>query len=117
MGLSIYIDKYKKNGEFKELLFFKKVNFLLPFFDYTENYEDIEINKQQVEDLVNTCKQVLKEKPKAKTLLPNTEGFFFGSTEYDEMYFDNVKLVLQRFQHLLKTFNFEKDKLIMSCSW
>lgn len=32
MGLSIYIDKYKKNGEFKELLFFKKVNFLLPFF-------------------------------------------------------------------------------------
>lgn len=117
MGLSIYIDKYKKNGELKELLFFKKVNFLLPFFDYTENYEDIEINKQQVEDLVNTCKQVLKEKSKAKTLLPNTEGFFFGSTEYDEMYFDNVKLVLQRFQHLLKTFNFEKDKLIMSCSW
>ena len=79
--------------------------------------EDIEINKQQVEDLVDTCKQVLKEKSKAKTLLPNTEGFFFGSTEYDEMYFDNVKLVLQRFQHLLKTFNFEKDKLIMSCSW
>ena len=117
MGLSIYVGKYKKNGEFKELLFFKKVNFLLPFFDYTENYEDIEINKQQVEDLVDTCKQVLKEKSKAKTLLPNTEGFFFGSTEYDEMYFDNVKLVLQRFQHLLKTFNFEKDKLIMSCSW
>ena len=41
MGLSIYIDKYKKNSEFKELLSFKKVNFLLPFFDYTENYEDI----------------------------------------------------------------------------
>lgn len=93
------------------------MNFLLPFFNYVENYEDIEINKQQVEDLVDTCKQVLKEKSKAKTLLPNTEGFFFGSTEYDEMYFDNVKLVLQRFQHLLKTFNFEKDKLIMSCSW
>lgn len=32
MGLSIYFDKYKKKGEFKELLFFKKVNFLLPFF-------------------------------------------------------------------------------------
>lgn len=95
----------------------KKVNFLLPFFNYTENYEDIEINKQQVEDLVNICKQVLKEKSKAKTLLPNIEGFFFGSTEYDEMYFDNVELVLQRFQYLLKTFNFEKDKLIMSCSW
>lgn len=95
----------------------KKWIFYFHFFDYTENYEDIEINKQQVEDLVDTCKQVLKEKSKAKTLLPNTEGFFFGSTEYDEMYFDNVKLVLQRFQHLLKTFNFEKDKLIMSCSW
>ena len=115
MGLSIYIDQYKKNGEFKELLFFTKVNFLLPFFDYTENCEDIKINKQQVEDLADTCKQVLK-KLKAKTLLPNTEEFFFGSTEYDEMYFDNIKLVLQRFQHLLKTFNFEKDKLIMSCS-
>lgn len=67
MGLSIYIGKYKKKEEFKELLFFRKVNFLLPFFDYTENCEDIEINKQQVEDLVDTCKQVLKEKSKAKT--------------------------------------------------
>lgn len=117
MGLSIYIGKYKKKEEFKELLFFRKVNFLLPFFDYTENCEDIEINKQQVEDLVDTCKQVLKEKSEAKTLLPNTKGFFFGSTDYNKMYFNNVKLVLQQFYHLLKTFNFEKDKLIMSCYW
>lgn len=117
MGLSIYVGKYKKNREFKELLFFRKVNFLLPFFNYTENCEDIEINKQQVEDLIYTCKKVLKEKSKAKILLPNIEGFFFGSTEYDKIYFDNVKFVLQQFQHLLKIFNFEKDKLIMSCSW
>lgn len=29
----------------------------------------------------------------AETLLPTMEGFFFGSTDYDEYYFEDVKEV------------------------
>lgn len=49
-------------GEFgmTEVAYFRKVNFLLPFFDYEENCSDLEISKCQVEDLVARCNLILE---------------------------------------------------------
>jgi hypothetical protein len=44
-----------------------------------------------LEELRNTCKTVLEDRTKAVELLPTQSGFFFGSTEYDEYYFDDLK--------------------------
>ena len=46
--------------EMKEVAYFRKVNFLLPFFDYEENCSDLEISKCQVEDLVARCNLILE---------------------------------------------------------
>ena len=46
-----------------------------------------------VEELLEACKQVLADHSKAEELLPTCDGFFFGSTDYDEWYFDDVKEV------------------------
>ena len=109
--------------------YFRKVNFLIPFFDYEDDCSYVEIDKEQVEKLVKTCDLVLKCKPqegknltkKAKdevrTLLPTTDGFFFGSTDYDDWYFEDVKYVKDTFSELLKTFNWEENALFMCCSW
>ena len=57
-------DAYKSfnmgNFEMKEVAYFRKVNFLLPFFDYEENCSDLEISKCQVEDLVARCNLILE---------------------------------------------------------
>lgn len=36
------------------------------------------------------CKQVLEDRSLAEELLPTRVGFFFGSTEYDEDYFNDL---------------------------
>ena len=41
--------------------------------------------------LRNLCEMVLLKKYKACDILPTQEGFFFGSTEYDDLYFEQIK--------------------------
>lgn len=42
--------------------------------------------------LLNVCKKVLSNPKKyANTLLPTQSGFFFGSTDYDEDYLDDIR--------------------------
>lgn len=49
--------------ERKEVAYFRKVNLLIPFFEYGENCSDLTITKDQVEDLIRVCGDVLvKEK-------------------------------------------------------
>ena len=54
---------------------------------------------------------------KAKELLPTQEGFFFGGTEYDEYYFENVKKTLNDLQIIDKSFDFENNYLVYGSSW
>jgi len=55
--------------------------------DCKEYYLTIEHLKK----LLSICQQVIKDPSKASELLPSESGFFFGSTEYDEWYYEDVK--------------------------
>ena len=46
-------------------------------------------------DLLNRCAEVLADRSKASELLPTTDGFFFGGTEYDDWYFNSLKNTIQ----------------------
>jgi hypothetical protein len=48
------------------------------------------VTAKQLEDLLDTCKEVLDNKDKAPELLSSQEGFFFGGTDYDEYYFGDI---------------------------
>lgn len=91
MGLDIFFDKTKTVN----LGQFRKVNFLISFFEkeYGEvrNVCPIQIHKGDIEKLLNYCNKVLDNHSLAPTLLPCTEGFFFGNTDYNEYYFEDVK--------------------------
>lgn len=93
MGLDIFFTKRKSNN----IGYFRKVNFLVKYFEElgfdVENQTPFEISREDAEVLLSRCKQVLKKHSLAEELLPTTEGFFFGSTDYDEAYFDDVKAV------------------------
>ena len=93
MGLDIYFTKRKS----EEIVYFRKVNFLVKYFEDlgfdVENQIPFRISKEDTEVLLSRCNQVLEDHSKASELLPTMNGFFFGSTEYDEYYFKNVKEV------------------------
>lgn len=79
--------------------YWRKANAIHSWFvencgDGIDNCQPIEVEKDKLIELSNICKAVLKDHSKANDLLPTQEGFFFGSVEYDNYYFDDVKKTL-----------------------
>lgn len=75
------------------------------------------VNKRDIETLLDTCKQVLENHSLAEKLLPVTEGFFFGSYEYDEYYFEKIKETVEICEKILKEFDFDTNYLIYDEWW
>jgi hypothetical protein len=49
------------------------------------------VERSQLQTLINLCKEVLNNKEKALELLPPTNGFFFGSNETDDWYWESLE--------------------------
>lgn len=97
MGLDLWFQKRRKE-ETEELKYFRKVNFLVQFFEDrgydVENCVPLKITKEDTYNLKECCEQVLGDHSLAETYLPTCAGFFFGSTDYNEEYFNDVDEVL-----------------------
>ena len=75
----------------------------------------IEITVDKLEELLDTCKKVLADHSLAGSLLPTADGFFFGSTEYDDYYFGELEQTVEIIEPVLK---FAKHKLeIKDYAW
>jgi len=48
------------------------------------------VSRQNLVDLRDLCKKVSENKDLAATELPTESGFFFGNTEYDEWYYQDL---------------------------
>ena len=76
--------------------YWRKANHIHKWFvDNVQNGQDdcrqYDVDYDQLRDLLNLCEEVLKDHSKAEQLLPTTSGFFFGGTEYNEYYFEQVQ--------------------------
>ena len=73
--------------------------------------------KEKVIELKEICEKVLKNFLIAPKLLPVCDGFFFGSTDYDEYYLEDVKDTLKILNDILEKIDFEKQVVLYSSSW
>ena len=53
----------------------------------------------------------------AEELLPTTSGFFFGSTEYDEWYMEDIKKTIDILMLAITTTDFDREMVVYSSSW
>ena len=97
--------------------YFRKVNFVYQFFSDKLVDECCFVTKSDLEDMIDRCDKVLKNHELAKKLLPTRSGFFFGSTDYDDWYFNDVEDVRSQFKKLLKGFNEDTDVIYVLMSW
>jgi hypothetical protein len=74
------------------------------------------VSRQQLEELLGLCKEVKADSSLAAYLLPSTDGFFFGSTEYDEYYFNDIDETIEQLERILKEVPKEWDFTYRS-SW
>ena len=88
--------------------YFRKVNFIFAYYESKGKLQNewyALTDADDIDDLISRCEQVLKDHDLANALLPTQSGFFFGSTEYDEWYFSDVKDCLRqmkKYHKLLK---------------
>lgn len=118
MGLDINFTKHKVTN----LDYFRKVNFLVRFFEEkgmdVDNQHPYRIEREDLEDLLDRTNQILENHELAEELLPTMEGFFFGSTDYDEYYFEDIQNVNNSVKILLEEYDkLEHDEYITFDIW
>lgn len=112
------VDICDTGGLFIEIPFayWRKANAIHRWFVDLSGEEDkcqkIYVSGKKLLELVDICKQILEDHSKAEELLPTQEGFFFGSTEYDEWYFDDLENTVKQLENVNS-----EDEFIYQASW
>lgn len=94
------------NGISVEVLYWRKANAIHGWF--VENVQDGEddcrevcVRRENLVKLKETIDRCLENPLLANELLPTRSGCFFGSLEYDEYYWDDLKRTTQKLEQLL----------------
>jgi len=117
---------FKTGMEVKEIsfeaMYWRKANAIHKWFvdkcqDGVDECQETYVDVARLKELVDTCKIVLADKSKANTLLPPQSGFFFGSTDIDEYYLDDLQNTVDRLGDLLDMPNVEQFSFYYQSSW
>jgi hypothetical protein len=77
-------------------MYWRKANAIHKWFvdnvqDGVDDCGEYEVSVTDLQALRDTCLEVLREKGKAGELLPPSAGFFFGTTDITDYYFDDLR--------------------------
>lgn len=74
------------------------------------------VPREKLQMLLDICELVLLDRENAHKLLPTREGFFFGSSDYDDWYFEDIQDTVTQLKDVLK--NVPEDwELKYQSSW
>ena len=119
MGLDMYLSVKTKKGT-NNIGYWRKFNALHNWFvdncqNGTDDCGEYPVSIDDIDEVLGVLKQVKENHELAPELLPTTSGFFFGSTDYDEYYFDDVDETIELFEKILK--EHPDDEFIYQSSW
>lgn len=131
MGLDMYLERKSNEPNedyYEEIGYWRKANAIHNWFvenvqNGVDDCDRYPVTQEQLEDLQTLCFEVMADHSKmadhstAEKLLPTISGFFFGSTEYDEWYFDDIVSTIEILQKTLKTTDFDKETVYYCASW
>lgn len=126
MGLDLYLYTQSKpetqldqQQPRTEVAYFRKFNALIQWVDThikeVGNCEDIQLNKEDLLKLLQTLTRLNPQN--CQELFPTTEGFFFGSTEYDDYYWENITRIQITVSQLLKKVDFIHTVVYFHAWW
>ena len=90
-----------------EAMYWRKANAIHYWFVQNvqggeDDCREYRVPREQLKSLVGVCEEVLSDPSKADDLLPPSEGFFFGSTEIDDWYWDDIKATIGTIKRMLE---------------
>ena len=123
MGLDMYLERAKKaerrkkNKDTQEVMYWRKANQIREWFVRNTGYGENDdckyhrLTEKQLRKLYDDCKTVLTDHSKAEEIMPTSSGFFFGSTAYDEWYFNDIEETAEQLYHILNDTDFETEDI------
>lgn len=120
-----YDDQFKermKDFTHEEVGYWRKVNQIHAWFvDNVQNGTDdcgyYPVTKDQLLKLRRSCELASNNIEHAETLLPTRSGFFFGSTDYDDWYKQDLEETKQIIDKVLNETDFDNEVIVYSSSW
>lgn len=73
------------------------------------------VSKDKLKELREVCRKVMFEKD--PSLLRPVEGFFFGSNEVDEWYWEDIKHTIKKLDKVIKHKDFDELSFYYQSSW
>ena len=125
MGLDMFLYKHKqyKDNDKTEVAYWRKANQIREWFvnhtdlDYGDNCEIIPLTRENLVELVNDCNKVLDNHNLAPDIMPTSSGFFFGGTDYDDWYYEDLRYTVKVVGEILETTDFENEVIEYSDWW
>ena len=103
----------------EEIGYWRKANQIHRWFvenvqDGKDDCGDYYVDDDQLKELLDICKRVTADNSLAEAFLPSASGFFFGGTDYDEWYFEDVKNTINILEEALAS---KGGEIYYSSSW
>ena len=122
MDEPIKVDLKKVSYIVEEVGYWRKDNHIHNWFvtnnqNGNDDCGDYYVSKENLEELLGVCKQVLENHELAEQLLPTQSGFFFGSTEYNEYYFKSVEYTVKLIEEIFEEDPEFKNEYYYTSSW
>jgi hypothetical protein len=121
MGLDMFLTIKSDNGNF-EGAYWRKANQIHDWFVQNvqggvDECDEYPVTPGELMSLVETCQKVLANRDLAEELLPTTSGFFFGSTDYDEYYFEDLENTIEQITTALDNHTDSGTQFYYQASW
>jgi len=105
-----HIDKTRVTYVIEEVGYWRKANAIHMWFveNVQSNVDDCgeyEVSEEKLKTLLGLCLDVKANPELAPDLLPSQSGFFFGSTDYGEYYFEDIETTIVIIEECLRVDN------------
>lgn len=121
-GSIITIDPKRITYITEEIGYWRKANAIHNWFVYNcqdgvDDCKEYFVSIEQIKILHDTCIKSIKNKKIAQKLLPPVEGFFFGSTEIDEGYIEDLNNTINICESIIKEYEIRPFDIYYQSSW
>lgn len=87
--------------------YWRKANAIHKWFvdnvqDGIDDCKEYYVEEEKLKELLDVCNKVKENHSLAKELLPTQSGFFFGDTEYNDWYFNDIDLTIEILEKQIK---------------
>jgi len=104
MQLTVHIKKSEPNTH---IVLWKQANQIHGWFVHhvqndLDDCKKYMVKRKQLKQLLEVCEYSLRNKSKAIELLPSYQGFFFGTYDYGEEYYNQIRDTAEKIRHVLQ---------------